>query len=384
MQAATGVTVGIYDTAELLNRSAAMMEPRASPAQFKRSRLYSPAAASLWENKHAEVEVEMGIEEPRRQNDCYRHGNDAHAAREEAMGKIEEDSPFYGNISAAATPAESVGARSEGDTIESMRNRISYTDYRDTRNLPSNSTSSIFASETISNPHADQLILCMAVVVQMRIVEEEQAQAESELPSSIFDEKEQEDATGADCSEVPTIDGLYEFLTTIYYVARYSPECHIIALVYLSRIAAPSETRSGIRLNRRNWRALVLTALILAQKVWDDSSLKTSAFSAITPYSKEMLKKFELEMLSLLAFQATVKVSRYAQHYFELRSLYESTISLSSRQPFPMRPLSISRAKHLQSRSEMFSLHKKSKSDPARCRTLEDVTVVDRTRYVLS
>jgi hypothetical protein len=56
----------------------------------------------------------------------------------------------------------------------------------------------------------------------------------------------------------------------------------------------------------------VLTALILAQKVWDDCSLKTSAFSAITPYSKDTLKKFELEMLSLLAFQATVKVSRWA------------------------------------------------------------------------
>lgn len=56
------------------------------------------------------------------------------------------------------------------------------------------------------------------------------------------------------CAGVPSIDRLYDFLTTIYYVARYSPECHIIALVYLSRIAVPSESSPGVHLNKKNWR----------------------------------------------------------------------------------------------------------------------------------
>lgn len=127
-----------------------------SPAQHKRTRLFSPEAHSSeaklaeWEGKQLPMEL----------------GENDRDARDHALGKVAEDmesTPFYGDISGACTLAEWAHERPDkdggDDTIEVMRNRIHYKDYRDGRNLPFNSTSSIFASETISNPHADQLIL---------------------------------------------------------------------------------------------------------------------------------------------------------------------------------------------------------------------------------
>ena len=43
-------------------------------------------------------------------------------------------------------------------------------------------------------------------------------------------------------------------------------------------------------LGENNWRPAVLVAMILAQKVWDDKSLRASSFTLITPgFTKEQV-----------------------------------------------------------------------------------------------
>ncbi|CAN0430124.1 unnamed protein product, partial [Phaeothamnion confervicola] len=70
----------------------------------------------------------------------------------------------------------------------------------------------------------------------------------------------------------PSIDKIYSFIHSIFRAARFSPECNIIALVYINRVIA----RTQLPLHDRNWRPIVLAVLILAQKVWDDRCLATS------------------------------------------------------------------------------------------------------------
>ena len=109
---------------------------------------------------------------------------------------------------------------------------------------------------------------------------------------------------------------------TIYVslsVGGYTPECNIIALVFINRITAVHT----LPLTMLNWRSLWLVAIILAQKVWDDRPLKTSAFVHIIPaYTKKLLRDLELNALQLLQYLTNVKPSLYARYYFELRELF--------------------------------------------------------------
>ena len=80
----------------------------------------------------------------------------------------------------------------------------------------------------------------------------------------------------------------HRFISHIFRRARMSTECNIIALVYINRAIA----LTGMPLGVYNWRPAVLMAMILAQKVWDDKSLRASCFTQICPeYSKDQIKK---------------------------------------------------------------------------------------------
>jgi len=58
-----------------------------------------------------------------------------------------------------------------------------------------------------------------------------------------------------------------QYIEGIFKRAQFSTECNIIALIYINRAIS----LSSIPIHGRNWKMVVLVALILAQKVWDDS-----------------------------------------------------------------------------------------------------------------
>jgi hypothetical protein len=76
---------------------------------------------------------------------------------------------------------------------------------------------------------------------------------------------------------VPDIEQVYKFVRSIFEVAQFSPECNVIALVYINRLLAFAK----MPLHRKNWRPVVLSALLLAQKVWDDECLANVDFPKI-------------------------------------------------------------------------------------------------------
>lgn len=73
-----------------------------------------------------------------------------------------------------------------------------------------------------------------------------------------------------------------------------------------------------------NWRGLWLSAVMVAQKCWDDQPLRTSSFHHLIPnISKEVLRDLEMEMLEGLEFNAFVKPELYYQYFFELKQLFQ-------------------------------------------------------------
>lgn len=56
-------------------------------------------------------------------------------------------------------------------------------------------------------------------------------------------------------------------MKTIFDKLQLSTECAIIGLVYTERLL-----QTGVPLHARNWRPVVLSAVLTASKVWDDLS----------------------------------------------------------------------------------------------------------------
>ena len=63
---------------------------------------------------------------------------------------------------------------------------------------------------------------------------------------------------------MPDVDSIYKFLAMIFKAERLDAECGIMCLAYIERMI----TLTGLTLDPVNWRRIVLSALILASKVF--------------------------------------------------------------------------------------------------------------------
>lgn len=116
---------------------------------------------------------------------------------------------------------------------------------------------------------------------------------------------------------VPSLNVVYSFLVECYNKKHYSDECNIIAIIYLYRMLSPN-----LPLSVYNWRGLWVVAIIVAQKMWSDSPLKTSGFVALLPgVSKRQLSQMEIKAMELLNYTVGITPSQYAQYYFQLRKI---------------------------------------------------------------
>lgn len=119
---------------------------------------------------------------------------------------------------------------------------------------------------------------------------------------------------------VPTLSEVYDFITALFTTAKFSPQCAVICVIYINRLVATH----GIALHAGNWRPLVLTSLVLSQKVWDDKCLSVTDFALICPlFSPAQLERLEREFLRLLSFSLSVSQSLFAKYYLQLRELSE-------------------------------------------------------------
>lgn len=127
----------------------------------------------------------------------------------------------------------------------------------------------------------------------------------------------------------PPQDQVLEFLRCIFVPSSLAPETAVIALVYINRIMA----YTNLTLHSSTWKRVVLGAVVLACKVWDDLAVWNVDFCQIFPkVALDNINDLELVYLEMMRFNMNVDSSLYTHCYFELRSLAEEwrcTFSLS-------------------------------------------------------
>jgi hypothetical protein len=143
----------------------------------------------------------------------------------------------------------------------------------------------------------------------------------------------------------------------------------------------PSATASAFALSSSDLRgdcvvfacSVAISALVLAQKVWDDTPLINADFSILYPaLTVKDINALERKFLDLLEFKLAVSPSLYAQYYFELRSICEENAQ-------NFRPPPRATLKRVEQRSHLSEEYQKDKHGyKKRSMTIEDIAA----RYV--
>jgi hypothetical protein len=217
------------------------------------------------------------------------------------------------------------------------------------QNTKSNSTSSIFASATIVQPNMGELVSSVSTMLHCQMMRDVEAPSSKKKLLPYFCE---ENYTGKNVKEIPAVKYIYSFLKQVFEVGQFNPECCVICLVYINRLIGVT----GVALTQSNWKPVSISALVLAQKVWDDTPLINADFSILYPaLTVKEINFLERKFLDLLEFKLTVSPSLYAQYYFELRSICEE-----NSQSF--KPLTKRQLKRLEKRSHLSEQYQKKKA----------------------
>ncbi|XP_076971002.1 cyclin-Y-like protein 1 [Tamandua tetradactyla] len=152
----------------------------------------------------------------------------------------------------------------------------------------------------------------------------------------------------------------------------------LLLQVYLERLLTYAE----IDLCPTTWRRIVLGAILLASKVWDDQAVWNVDYCQILKdITVEDMNEMERHFLDLLQFNVNVPASVYAKYYFDLRSL-----GGDNNMNFLFAPLSKERAQNLEVISRL-SEDKDTYFNRASLRrsfSADDFIVIQRSNAILS
>jgi len=118
----------------------------------------------------------------------------------------------------------------------------------------------------------------------------------------------------------PSVEEICEFVELLQTCGRFQSECLIIALIYLNRF----KCITGTSLLLTNWRPLLISSIMVADKVWESKNVSHAYLAFIHPFFNiEQIQKLEKLFLELIDYNVKVKMSLYVNYYFELRSSFQ-------------------------------------------------------------
>jgi hypothetical protein len=143
----------------------------------------------------------------------------------------------------------------------------------------------------------------------------------------------------------PSLEEVYYYCKYVIISSKMEKEIPIMAMVYIERFL----TKTGLLMNHTNWRRLIMTALIIASKIWDDDSLENVHFPKvmhdITLKEVNILEKIFLELID---YDLIISGSEYAKYFFILKTFEMK----GGRTDYPMMPISVDKMSFLQKNSE--------------------------------
>lgn len=179
----------------------------------------------------------------------------------------------------------------------------------------SSSCSTIYLdNSTVSQPNLKNTIKCVTLAIYYHI-----HNRSAHRILDIFDERLHPLSKEVITDETePDHRGIYRFVRTLFNAAQLTAECAIITLVYLERLLTYAE----MDIIPSTWKRIVLGAILLSSKVWDDQAVWNVDYCQILKeISVEDMNELERNFLELLQFNINVPASVYAKYYFDLRTL---------------------------------------------------------------
>ncbi|XP_049611423.1 cyclin-Y-like protein 1 isoform X2 [Syngnathus scovelli] len=240
------------------------------------------------------------------------------------------------------------------------------------------SCSTIFLDDsTVSQPNLKNTIKCVALAIYYHI-----KNRDSSRTLDIFDEQKHplsRQKVADDYFAVnPEHKLIYRFIRTLFSSAQLTAECAIVTLVYLERLLTYAE----LDICPCNWKRIVLGAILLASKVWDDQAVWNVDYCQILKdIAVEDMNEMERHFLELLQFNINVPASVYAKYYFDLRSLADD-----NNFGFLLEPLSNKRAQKLEAISRLCEDRYKnlSKTCLRKSVSADNLGAVKNTKAILS
>ncbi|XP_072315693.1 cyclin-Y-like isoform X3 [Eucyclogobius newberryi] len=231
------------------------------------------------------------------------------------------------------------------------------------------SCSTIFLDDcTVSQPNLKYTIKCVSLAIYYHIKNRE---VNGRMLLEIFDEKQHPLTTELPPDydkQDPEQKQIYRFVRTLFSAAQLTAECAIVTLVYLERLLTYAE----IDICPANWKRIVLGAILLASKVWDDQAVWNVDYCQILKdITVEDMNELERQFWELLQFNINVPSSVYAKYYFDLRSLAEAN-NLS----VPLEPLSRDKAQKLEAISRLCDGTNFKKLSKKKSMSADNLTVV--------
>ena len=116
----------------------------------------------------------------------------------------------------------------------------------------------------------------------------------------------------------PDPQTIFDFIADIFIVTKMEREVIILALIYIERLIF----NTGLLLTSRNWRRILLTAMIIASKVWDDNSFENNHFAQVfSNLGVSEINTLERIFLELINYKIFVKQSEYFKYLLMIKKI---------------------------------------------------------------
>lgn len=114
--------------------------------------------------------------------------------------------------------------------------------------------------------------------------------------------------------QIPPIS-VADYLQRILKYSFCSPHCYVYALILIDRLICMN---SGFKLSPYNVHRLVVTSVLLAAKLRDDTYYSNAYYSSIGGISNTELNHLEVTMMQAIGFDLHISADTYTQYKDEL------------------------------------------------------------------
>jgi len=220
-----------------------------------------------------------------------------------------------------------------------------------------NTTSEMYINNTLDRPNREQIIRSIAKSIHYAIgvhTEGFASTSSSNNDISIFNERKHPlTLKKRNFNILPNLEEIVLFVKFWFFKQVLSAQVGIMSIHYIDLLIH----KTGLYITSVNWRRILLCALMVADKVWEEdivcnADYITDSYPLLTV---EDLNAMERQFLALLEFKLQLKSSVYAEYYFALRSI-------SGMESFPSRPLDKKSAKLLLTKSTSIPKRRRSYS----------------------